>query len=274
MILSRALGMPICLLACLAGGGRVAHAGGVEERFSIAICDDGNEWPPYSYYARVEGKKTRQLAGYAVDVIDEIFARHKVRYSIDLIPWTRCQAVAIIGKEYGMVLNMTYNARRARSFYLSRPYYFANTYYFYSRRNHPDGLSIRSPADLGNYRVCGVQGYNYEGLGIDAEQIDQGAKDFVALVAKLEIGRCSLFLEKDQVMAGFAGIGKDYLSGHDIGKAPLPGVKPTAFHFGVSKRHPQGATLRKVIDDDLRRMEASGRLEELLKKSTAQLAQP
>lgn len=240
---------------------------------SIGICDDGNEWPPYSYHERRDGIITGTLSGYSVDVIGEILKRHSIAYSIDLIPWTRCQAVALIGDRYGMVLNMSSSRWRARHFYLSRPYYTATTHYYYSRRLHPDGLPIRSVRDLAKYRVCGVQGYNYEGLGLDVQHIDRGTRDFAALVSKVQLGRCTLFLEKVEIMRGFAAIGKDYLEGKELGHAVLPGVKPVPFHFGVSKRHPQALHIRAIIDGDLRKMEANGRLEELLKKANDTLAQ-
>lgn len=272
MSLSRTFIFTVFFAAGLPGSQAAALADKLPAPLSIAICDDGNEWPPYSYFTRVNGKKTEQLAGYAVDVIREIFDRHHVQYSIELIPWARCQAVAELGKDYGMVLNMSHSRSRASQFYLSRPYYLTTTFYFYSRKNHPDGLAISSAADLRKYRMCGVQGYNYEGLGVDERKIDQGAKDFVALISKIKLGRCVLFLEKGEVMAGFAAIGKDYLAGQEIAKVPLPGVKPVPFHFGVSKRHPHGQQVRALIDADLRRMEASGRLDELLKKSQRALA--
>src|SRR5437867_3116882 len=33
----------------------------------IAVCDDGEEWPPYTYYKRSLGIKTDELVGYAQD---------------------------------------------------------------------------------------------------------------------------------------------------------------------------------------------------------------
>jgi polar amino acid transport system substrate-binding protein len=235
---------------------------------AIAICDDENEWPPYSYYQRIDGKKTPNLAGFAIDVVHYIFSRHDVRYTIDLIPWTRCMAVASLGKEYGMVLNLSYNAERNKRFLLSRPYYATTSYYYYSRRNHPKGLAIHKLADLKQYRVCGIQGYNYEGYGMAAGEVDQGARSFPALISKVKLGRCSLFVEKNEIMNGYSAIGKNYLADRELGRAPIPGMKPDLFYLGISRRAARAAELRRLIDAELQRMEASGKLNELLKKSS------
>jgi polar amino acid transport system substrate-binding protein len=234
---------------------------------AISICDDENEWPPYSYYQRVGGKKTANLTGFAVAVINDIFSRRGVDYNIDLIPWPRCLAVTTLGKDYGMVLNMSYNAERAKSFFFSRPYYATTAYYYYSRRNHPGGLPVATAADISKYRVCGVQGYNYEGYGLGPGEVDQGAKDFVALISKVQLGRCALFMEKDEVMMGYAAIGKNYLADPDIGKAPIPGLKPMLFYFGISKRYSHAEEVHAMIDEELQQMESNGRLAELWRKA-------
>jgi polar amino acid transport system substrate-binding protein len=230
---------------------------------AVSICEDENEWPPYSYFLRVNGRKSQKLVGYAVDVIDEILTRHSIRYHIDMIPWARCMAVTAIGKQYQMVLNLSFSPERMQALLFSRPYYSTTVYYYYSKRQHPDGLAIKGPADLRSHRLCGVRGYNYVGYGIDAKAIDQGAGDFTALIAKLHLGRCDLFLEKNEIMTAYAAIGRDYLADPDVGRALMPGMKPALFHFGVSRKFPQAEALRTLIDQELIKMEESGRLQEI-----------
>lgn len=235
----------------------------------LAICEDENEWPPYSYFERVDGRKTDRLTGYAVAVLRDILTRRGVDYTIDMIPWPRCMAVATIGEQYAMVLNLSYNEQRARAFLFSRPYYATTSYYYYSRRNYPRGLDIKSVGDIRKYRVCGVQGYNYSGYGLAPGEVDQGAKNFAALITKMQLGRCALFLEKDEVMVGYAAIGKNYMADPDIAKAPVPGMKPDLFYFGISRRHPRAMQIKQMIDEELRQMEASGRLGELWRNASA-----
>lgn len=254
------------LFACLLGH----HAHALAGAYTVAVCDDENEWPPYSYYARVDGKKTGEVTGYAVSVLNEILARHSLAYSIELIPWPRCLAVSILGKQYAMVLNMSYSDERTKSFLFSRPYYATTAYYYYSRRNYPNGMAIAAAADIRKHRVCGIQGYNYEGYGMAPGEVDQGARDFDPLINKVKLGRCALFMEKDEVMTGYAAIGKHYLADPDIAKAPVPGIQSSPFYFGISKRFAHAAELHKMIDEDLLQMEANGRLAELWKKAGGQ----
>ncbi len=205
-------------------------------------------------------------------VIGEIFARHGVTHTIDLIPWPRCMAVTMMGKQYAMVLNLSFNPEREQAFLFSRPYYATTAYYYYSKRNHPHGLNIKVPADIRKYRVCGVQGYNYDGYGMQPGEVDQGAKNFPALISKTQLGRCALFLEKDEVMMAYAAIGKSYLADPDIGKAPIPGMKPSLFYFGISKNFERAEELRGLIDESLLYFEGNGRLGELWRKASSAAA--
>lgn len=232
----------------------------------IAICEDENEWPPYVYRQRGTDGAPGKLTGYAVDVVSEILARNKISYNFDLIPWPRCQAVAALGSQYQMVLNLSYNPERQRNFLMTRAYYSTTTYYYYSRRLHPEGLKIAGPADLHKQRVCGIHGYNYVNYGLQPGEVDQGARDFASLIAKLHAGRCALFLEKQEVMAGYAAIGKDYLADPDLGRQRMPGMKPTLFYLGISRRYEHAQELRTLVDDELLKMDETGRLGEIWRR--------
>ena len=266
----------VFLLWCLAASpGHAARpaqdSAAAQTPLVISICDDDNEWPPYSYFQRKDGVKTEKLSGYAIDVIDDIFSRHRIRYEINLIPWPRCVAVSTLGTNYHMVLNMSYSPERMKNYLLSRAYYSTTTYYYYSIRNSPNGLAIDGPADLRKYRVCGVQGFNYTNYGFAPGEVDQGAKDFTALISKVKLGRCALFLEKDEVMTAYGKIGKNYLADPDIAKAPVPGMKPTRFYFGISRKFARSEELRELIDGELLLMEENGRLAALWKKASSQV---
>jgi len=253
--------LPFLLAGSVAATG-TAHAAITQ----VAICEDENEWPPYVYRQRGPDGTPGKLTGYAVDVVSEILSRHGIRFSFDLLPWPRCQAVAMLGKQYQMVLNLSYNPERVAKFLMTRSYYTTSTHYYYSRKHHPKGLRIASPADLHNYRVCGIQGYNYLNYGLAAGEVDQGARDFPSMIAKLHAGRCALFLEKQEVMAGFAAIGRDYLADRDLASARVPGLKPTAFYLGISRRFQHAQELRNLVDDELLRMDETGRLAEIWRK--------
>ena len=234
---------------------------------TIRICDDGAEWPPYSYYKRVDGRPTKDVVGFSVDVIASIFKKANLSFSIELLPWARCQVEVAAGSKYQMALNASYNEERATTYHMSRAYYRTTNYYFYSRIAHPTGLKIDSVADLKKFKVCGLFGYNYETYGLPAGTVDQGTKNYLAVTLKmLHADRCDLFLEKYEVMAGFTVIGQDFLSDMNLARAPVPKMAPTKFYMMISRQSEHASELLKLINDGLAAMESSGQMEEIRKK--------
>jgi polar amino acid transport system substrate-binding protein len=234
---------------------------------TIISCDDVAEWPPYVYSEREQGVRTARISGYSVDVITEIFARHGITLVPKLLPWARCLAELKSGKNYQMTLNGTFSEQRAKDYLLTRPYYSTSNCYHYSRRGYPNGLAIGDLGDLKRYRVCGIAADNYETYGFKPGEVDQGTLDFPALIGKLHAGRCALFLEKCEVMQGFLRIGKRYLDDPDLVQAPMPGMSPVPLYMMISRNYSHAAELKQLIDQELQRMESSGRLSILLKKA-------
>lgn len=63
------------LCACL-GNAAAAIAGNASTPVqTVAACDDANELPPFSYYERIDGKKTATVTGYSTAVLLDIFTR-------------------------------------------------------------------------------------------------------------------------------------------------------------------------------------------------------
>lgn len=237
---------------------------------TINICEDRTEWPPYIFYKRINGKPTSDVTGYSVDVIKEIFKKRKIRFKLNLLPWTRCQAWVKQGMKYQLALNASYSEERARKYHLSRSYHNATQNYFYSKKHHPKGLDIRSKADLKKHRVCGILGYDYENIGLKKGEVDQNAEDLSGLIIQLHANRCTLFTNYYEILAGFAMTGKNYLADKNLGCEPIPGVAPTQFHMLISKNFPYAEVLKHIIDEGIADMEASGMLREIMKKYNIQ----
>ena len=240
------------------------------KNMSLSICDDENEWPPYIFFERVGGKKGDRVVGFSIDVLEDIFSRHQIRYTITMLPWARCLLEVNTGGKFQMVLDLSTSPEREINYWISQAYYTTNTYYYFSRKKYPQGLSIKSMADLKKYRVCGIHGYNVNYAGyfgfFKPDEIDQGAKTFDALIAKIHLQRCDVFLEQYQAMQGYALIGKPFLDDPNLGRAPMPGLLPSPFRFAISRQYVYGESLMKLIDQEIRQMESSGRLKELWKK--------
>lgn len=53
---------------------------------SLKICDDGEEWPPYVYYKRINNEKSKEVVGYSVDYLKRVLEPKGISFTIDLIP--------------------------------------------------------------------------------------------------------------------------------------------------------------------------------------------
>lgn len=236
----------------------------------IHICDDGGEWPPYTYYKRVQEKPTEETIGFSVDVIREIFSKHGIDFTLELLPWKRCQSEVLRGTNYHMFLSGSKNPTREKNYHLSEPYYSATPYYFWSNKHHPEGLDINAPTDLANYQLGGVRGYGYsllKELNVDLSAMDDGANDIRALIIKLHRGRIDVFQEEWEILVGMSAIGVyDFTNDADLGRSPLPGADETPFYMMFTKQQPLGLALKTLIDRELILMKQSGRLETMFKK--------
>lgn len=249
------------LLSCLLA----AHAAGLDGQGKLKICDDDNGWPPYLF--QEPGKQSGQLTGYAADVLERIAHAQHLQYQIDLLPWERCLQSVRRG-DYQMALNGSYSEQRDHDFLLTRPYYSTHSAYFYSRRQHPGGIAIATLSDLKHYRVCGLHGYNYRTYGLGPGDVDDGAIHFPQLLAKLRANHCDLFIEKREVMAGFALTDPqmhELMSGDWLGFAPLSDVPATGFHMMVSRAIPNGEALRQLLNQALDALDKQGDLARLEK---------
>ncbi|WP_374435494.1 substrate-binding periplasmic protein [Inhella sp.] len=232
----------------------------------VLACDDGAEWPPFTHYLRdAQGKPSSELGGFSVEVLQQILGQAGIRLRLELLPWARCQREVESGR-YLMALNASYSQERDARFWLTQPYYRTTHSYFFSRRHFPQGLPIAHLADLANQRVCGVRGYNYEAYKVPAEKIDFGARDFAAVVAKLHLGRCTIGLEKLEIVAGYRITGKDLLADPELGHAQVPELPPGEFHMMVSRQHPQGEALRDLLNRGLSTLRSSGQLQALQRR--------
>lgn len=248
----------------IAGGGAGAA---LPDKLTISVCDDDAEWPPFTFYRRADGVKTKKIIGSAVDALDRILRPAGISYTIELLPWKRCQLEIMAGTRYQLALNASYSAERERDFLLSRPFYRLTSQYFYSRKQHPEGLAIKGPADLKRYRVCGLAGYNYSTYGLIPEEMELGYNGFANMIAKLHAGRCDLFVEKREIIQGFTVVDPEMarlLADPQFAAGTLPGVRDAPFHMIVSRAVPYGQALQQLLDVGIAELEASGEMQKIM----------
>jgi len=232
---------------------------------TICICEDDAEWPPYHYLKRENGKKTKEIVGYGIDVLNEILNKKGIQYKIQFLPWKRCLHDVAKGDNYQMALSGSYNLERDKNFYLIN-WYKTTVYYFFSKKHFPEGVHIKSLSELKNYRLCGLLGYNYKYLGELKKKMDKGARNYDVMMEKLHRGRCHVAFEQYEILAGFASIGKNYLKDKDLGYAKLPGVPPTWFNIMISKKYAHSYALKKVISEGIAELFWSGKYKTMLEK--------
>ncbi|HRE19370.1 MAG TPA: transporter substrate-binding domain-containing protein [Rhodocyclaceae bacterium] len=222
----------------------------------IPVCDIGGAWPPYAYNIYINSQETDAVAGFSVDYIRTILARHQRTAHIELIPWRRCQKGVAAGN-YAMLLNASLNPEREKTYLVSKPYYVVHDVYFYARSRLAPRIS--NLADLKKLRLCGQEGYNYANFGLRDEEVETGATSFPQAMNKLLAGRCDVVLGRREIAAGFRLLnGIDYTRSPDFGMGEIPGMQPASFHMMISRNLPYGEELLHLVNQGIDEMKQSG----------------
>jgi polar amino acid transport system substrate-binding protein len=232
----------------------VANTGRAALPSVISVCDDGAEWPPYTYYKRVDGARTNVLTGFSVEYLQRVLDRKGLRFTLELIPWKRCMAEVING-HYAMLLNASLNPERARDFLVTMPYYALTLVYFYDAdRPRP---TVNSAADLRTLHSCGVSGYNYAPFELEPDMIDTNAKDLPQAFLKLKRGHCDVVPDRLEVAIGYEAIGMLDLKAEGIRYALVPNLPRSPFFMMVSRNVPYANELLAVLNEGIAAIEAS-----------------
>jgi len=233
---------------------------------TIQFCGDGAEWPPYTYFERRDGKTTKNVVGYDVDVLDKILSPLGIRFTVELPPWRRCLVLAKQGKRYQVALSSSFNNERQKNYLMSDNYYATHFHYFFNKSRIDLAKQIITPADLFDRgTVCGLQGYNYEGTGVfKNNQINQSARDLHSVIGRTLSGRCSYFLFRWEIFQGFKLIGEELENFNHISSHPVPEMREDKFYMLISKGHAQSQELLRVINAGIQKLRDSGELTRLL----------
>ena len=56
------------------------------DKNTIHICNDGNEWPPYFYYERINSQiNENKVVGASIEILDKIFEYIDMKYSLTAV---------------------------------------------------------------------------------------------------------------------------------------------------------------------------------------------
>lgn len=230
---------------------------------TIRIVDDGDEWPPYSYYERVDGKPTKKVIGFSIDVITEIFSTYDLTYTVELLPWKRALNELETGENYDMVLSATITPERLEKFYLSEPYYETHEHIYYSKTRYPNGPEVASKADLKKFKPIFLRGSNWGNFGYTDEEVHEVSTQqqiFMMLAAERAELTCTSF----ELIQGKLRVDPTFIIDPVIAHQPIPDFPTSKFHMMFTKNE-KGKALKEIVDQGIAEMKANGKLVEYLK---------
>lgn len=235
----------------------------------VQVCADQAEMPPFVYAERVNGAKSEHIVGASIDLLRLIGQRNGWDVQVQLLPWARCMAL-VASHRVQFALNLSEDDAKAAGLAVSIPYFTMHNVYLYSRRARPQGVQLKQLDELRNYHVCGLGGYRFEAFGIATDQVDRGTTiGYEQLISKLHLGRCDLFIDSRETMAGQYLINpklRSMLVDGTLVSQPLPGRPTRPLYIGVAAGDAHGASLRKALNTGLEQLEKSHKLDTLLEQ--------
>ena len=233
---------------------------------TVMACADQAEMPPFVYAERLNGQRTGRIIGASIDLLRRIGQRHGWDVQVELLPWARCLAL-VADHRVAFALNTSAADARASGLQVSVPYFTMHNVYFYSRRARPMGLTLARLKDVRRYHVCGLGGYRFEPFGIATDSVDRGTTaGYEQLIAKLHLGRCDLFIDSRETMAGQYLINphlRALLVDGTLVSQPLPDSPRRALYIAVADGAPASALLAK-LNEGLQQLEKTHELDKLL----------
>lgn len=230
---------------------------------TLQVCGDQAEMPPFTYAQR-GAVQPPPVTGASLDLLRAIGKRNGWEVEAQLMPWARCLAMVADGR---MAVALNAGQLDNRGLLLSRPYFSMHNQYYTSRRARPQGITLGKLSDMRAYHICGLGGYRFEAYGVDTASVDRGTTSYEQLIAKLHLGRCDLFIDSRETMAGQYLVNprlRALIVDGTLVSKPLPDVPLRPLHFGVAANRPDSKTLLNSINQGLAELEKSHEMARLL----------
>lgn len=208
--------------------------------------------------------------GAAMDLTKLALHRAGIQADWHPLPWARClRAVGQSGpatdRAGGMDLLMfaSRNPERDQSMWVSSPLHADAGGVWYSRRQHPEGPPLASRADLKRFKLCGLNGGNFQWLSSwDVAGVDFKPFSPQSALLMVERGHCDLFLFAQEPVLGAARLGLLQLP-PSLAFQPYPDAVQVTQHLMLSRRSPQAQAWMQRIDAALAALQRSGEADRL-----------
>ena len=233
---------------------------------TIRFCAGTHEWPPYYFYKRINGEKTKEVIGLDIDIFNEVFTKNGINYSVKLLPWKRCLLSSKQGKKYDVIFGGSLNENRRANYVTTKGYYNLTPSYFYAKKAFPNGITIKQSLELGKQgKLCGLRGFNYINFGQKNEDIDMGSADYKSLVTKTIGQRCKISFARYEILEGWGKLLKrDFTTNENLVFTPIPNNPLESFHLMISKNYPYAQELKAFFEEEIKKLKHSGKLNEIL----------
>lgn len=224
-------------------------ASSAEVMREISVCWEEGLKPPYLML-----DKSNRVTGIAADMIDDILRRQNIKARHHVRPWKRCLAEIESGV-VDLVPNSSFQEERTRYALFSAPLYETHLVLFYKRSRFAVQPKITGIDDLRKHKVGGILGFNYDQYGGQLP-IETSATSRQSLMRMLDADRYDFAIEQLEIVRMMAARNEISLSG--ISHIPDPIAPIKAFHVLVSKRHPDAARLKRIVDDGIAAQQRDG----------------
>ena len=236
----------------------------------VRLCYHDGEWPPYIYFKRENGKVDKSVVmGATVELFKEVFKRIGLKHSTTMGPWKRClYEVTHFDKykKFEAFTNGSYNEDRGKKYFITSALYKTHQGLFYSTERFKTPPKIDSPADLKDYKICGILGYNYtmyRKLGV-TNNIDTAAQGLAHVLKKISYEKCDFFPSPmEPILAGKKYGVYDY--SEVISAIKIPWAGTTTFHAFISKTSPRAYELYTKMNHEIQILQGSGESDKIFK---------
>ncbi|CAM3084081.1 substrate-binding periplasmic protein [Vibrio neptunius] len=239
------MNLPICfcLLILLTGLNKALATTSELRNEHLSICGDSIDWPPYTY---LDGEDVK---GFDLDVLNHVLLPQSITFNFTMTSWSRCLKGAKSG-EFQIAVSASHSEERAKHYLYTDWYYNITPYYLYKKSRFPKGLSIDDVAELDQYKVCGIHGYNYGDFQL--KEVEQYTHSMHELITELKQQRCDVILSWNEILDGIQSVwGINYVS-EDIESKPIPNMAKHKFHMLISKQYEHALSLKKLLDKGLK----------------------